>query len=413
MSISVVVLGQDPDLVRRIESYRGELMVVRVCQEIPEAVAACTSNRVDVLLVAEPGLMPAMEQVDYVQDRDVVLVLLATEVSPIPGVISAAPSGSAAELETLIAQGLRERELDRPSGGALGQGLMGAESGREPGRVSTFWSGAGSPGRSTLALNFAVEAAAAGESVVLIDADTYASSLAIQLGMLDEAAAVAQLCRVVDTGHFDAARLEAVLTTIQVGSSTLKVASGIPRASRWPEVRAASLRRAVAVLKEHHDRVILDVAAPVETDEQLSFDTYAPQRNGVSVEALRFSDEVIMVVAANSVGIPRAIRALDELAEAQLHPQLRILFNKVGSASSGRAPRRGISEAWERFGPSYPILGFLPDDHSVCQAAVLAGSSLLELAPRCALRSEIRALAGKKLPFRATTPNPKPGRERV
>ncbi len=28
--------------------------------------------------------------------------------------ISAAPSGSAAELETLIAQGLRERELDRP-----------------------------------------------------------------------------------------------------------------------------------------------------------------------------------------------------------------------------------------------------------------------------------------------------------
>lgn len=399
MSISVVVLGQDPVLVHRIESYRGEMMVVRVCQEISEAIAACASGMGQVLLVADPRLMPPMEQVDYMRELKVILVLLdELPVTP-PGVLCAAPTGSTADLENLISQGLRElTQANRFLGSAAG-GEAGAGE-RSEGIVSTFWGAVGSPGRSTVALNFAAESAAAGQKVILIDADTYGASIAVQLGLLDESAAVAQICRVVDAGNYDVSRLEAVCATLQVGQAVLKVATGIPRASRWPEVRGASLRRAVEVFKQHYDRVVLDVAAPIETDEQLSFDTNAPQRNGVSVEALRFSDEVYMVVAADSVGIPRAIRAIDELSDQQLNAPIRILFNKIGTATSGRSPRRGVSEAWERFGPSYPIVGFLPDDHQVCQAAVLAGSALLELSARCALRSEIYALTQKNLPFR-------------
>lgn len=401
MSISVVVLGGDSDVVHRIESYRGELIVVRVCEEVSEAVAACASGLADVLLIADPELLPPMEQIDYVRERHVVLVVLSSSPVAAPGVIDAAPNGSPAELETLITRGIKQDSL-RQANGTPGTGTMReATAQREPGTVTTFWGAVGSPGRSTLALNYAVEAAAAGQSVVLIDADTYGASIAVQLGLLDESASVAQLCRVVDSGHFDVSRLEAVCASIQAGPAVLKVATGIPRSSRWPEVRPASLRRAVGVLKQHYDQVILDVAAPVETDEQLSFDTHAPQRNGVTVEALHFSDEVVMVVAADSLGIPRAIRAVDELADHQLDPPLRILFNKIGTATAGRSPKRGVSEAWERFGPSYPIIGFLPQDQAVCQAAVLAGSALLELAPRCALRSEIRALTRANLPFRA------------
>ncbi|MCW4464402.1 chromosome partitioning protein [Glutamicibacter sp. MNS18] len=399
MSIPVVVLGQNPELVHRIESYRGDLMVARVCQEISEAVAACAAGVGQALIVSDPELMLPMEQVDYVREHEVVLVLLDDKPVSTPGVLSATPSGSAAELESLITRGLRQF-LD-----AVDSANPGTEDGvprqeRAKGSVTTFWGAVGAPGRSTLALNFAVEAAVAGQKVILIDADTYGASIAVQLGLLDESAAVAQICRVVDTGHYDVARLESVCKSLQVGSAVLTVASGIPRASRWPEIRAASLRRAVGVFKQHYDRVVLDVAAPVETDEQLSFDTRAPQRNGVTVEALHFSDEVFMVVAADSVGIPRAIRAIDELNEQQVAAPLRILFNKIGTAAAGRSPRRGVSEAWERFGPSYPIIGFLPDDHQTCQAAILAGSALLELAPRCALRSEIRALTQKNLPFR-------------
>lgn len=400
MSIPVVILGQDEDLVHRIESYHGDLMVVRVCQEIPEAVAACASGLGQVLLVADPQLMPPMEQIDYVHEHDVVLVVLDERHPVLPGVLNAPAAGSAAELETLIRRGL-QRLADPGNRAAAGTRSAPAQQPGTEGVVTTFWGAVGAPGRSTLALNYAVEAAAAGEKVILIDADTYGASIAVQLGLLDESASVAQICRVVDAGHYDVNRLEAVCSSLQVGNALLTVATGIPRASRWPEVRAASLRRAVAVFRQHYDRVVLDVAAPVETDEQLSFDTNAPQRNQATVAALHFSDEVIMVVAADSVGIPRAIRAIDELSDQQVAAPLRILFNKLGTASTGRSPRRGVSEAWERFGPSYPIIGFLPDDHQVCQAAVLAGSALLELAPRCALRSEIRALTQQNLPFRA------------
>ncbi|WP_431709662.1 AAA family ATPase [Glutamicibacter uratoxydans] len=399
MSISVVVLGDNQAVVHRIESYQGDLMVVRVCQEISEAVAACASGMGQVLLIADPQLMLPTEQVDFVRELDVMLVLLDEHPTSTPGVLSAAPTGSAADLEHLITRGLQEL--------AQAQRAQGIISPTEPttdehtnGIVTSFWGAVGSPGRSTLALNFAAEAAAAGQKVILIDADTYGASLAVQLGLLDESAAVAQICRVVDAGNYNISRLEAVCASLQVGSAVLRVATGIPRASRWPEVRAASLRRAVMVFREHYDRVVLDLSAPIETDEQLSFDTNAPQRNGVSVEALHFSDEVYMVVAADSVGIPRAIRAIDELNDQQFSVPLRILFNKIGTGSSGRSPRRAVSEAWERFGPSYPIVGFLPADHQVCQAAVLAGCALLELAPRCALRAEISSLTQKNLPFR-------------
>ena len=399
MSISVVVLGENQAVVHRIESYQGDLMVVRVCQEISEAVAACASGMGQVLLIADPQLMLPMEQVDYVRELDVMLVLLDEHPTSTPGVLSAAPTGSAADLEHLITRGLQELAQAERAQGVISPTVPPTDE-HTNGIVTSFWGAVGSPGRSTLALNFAAEAAAAGQKVILIDADTYGASLAVQLGLLDESAAVAQICRVVDAGNYNISRLEAVCASLQVGSAVLRVATGIPRASRWPEVRAASLRRAVMVFREHYDRVVLDLSAPIETDEQLSFDTNAPQRNGVSVEALHFSDEVYMVVAADSVGIPRAIRAIDELNDQQLSVPLRILFNKIGTGSSGRSPRRAVSEAWERFGPSYPIVGFLPADHQVCQAAVLAGCALLELAPRCALRAEISSLTQKNLPFR-------------
>ncbi|MCZ4151442.1 hypothetical protein BZG21_44440, partial [Escherichia coli] len=111
------------------------------------------------------------------------------------------------------------------------------------------------PGRSTVALNYAVEVAAAGKTVVLLDADTYAASIAIQLGLMDESASIAQLCRAIDAGTSDVARLDAACSLVQVGEATMRVATGIPRASRWPEVRASALRRAAMLLKVHYDYV--------------------------------------------------------------------------------------------------------------------------------------------------------------
>lgn len=397
MSISVVVLGNGEMLVRQIEGYRGELMVSRVCSDIAEAVGACEAGMADVLIVADQSLLPPMEQIDALLAQHTAVVLLAdsTKKQQIPDVLQLPADIAMADLEQRI--GTTLHSLSHPETPTAGNSRE--NSGKAPGqqgRIVSFWGAPGSPGRSTIALNYAAEAAEAGKTVVLLDADTYAASMAIQLGLMDESASIAQLCRVIDSGSTDISRLNAACSLIQVGEATLRVATGIPRSSRWPEVRASALRRASLHLKEHYDLVVLDLAPFIELDEQLSFDTQAPQRNAVTVEMLQCSDEIFMIVRADSVGIPRALRAIDELDESVPGLNPRIVFNRISAASTGQSPKRRLVEAWERFGPSHDIAGYLPNDTAACNAAVLAGSPLLEIASRCSLRTEIRLLTGIK-----------------
>ncbi|WP_404285754.1 CpaE family protein [Glutamicibacter arilaitensis] len=398
MSISVVVVGNDEQVVRQIEGYRGELMVTRVCEDIAEAIAACAVGVANVLLVSGRDLLPPQEQIDAVTSQQTVLVLLDEKPRTdgiVQGMLEVDASMPMLELELLVVQALRElKQLD-----VLGEGQNAEaveQDNSSTGKIVCFWGAAGSPGRSTVALNYAVEAALVGKSVVILDADTFAASISIQLGLLDESASIAQLCRVIDSGSREPARLEATCLSVEVGTAVLKVATGLPRASRWPEVRASALRRATSVLREHNDLVVLDVASPLELDEQLSFDTQAPQRNAVTVEMLRSSDEVFMVVAADSVGIPRALRAIDELADHIPGVNLQIVFNKLGTANTGHSPKRRLLETWDRFGPSHSIAGYLSQDVVSCNAALLAGSPLAEIAPKSTLRTEIRGLLGIK-----------------
>ncbi|GAA1413682.1 pilus biosynthesis protein CpaE [Glutamicibacter uratoxydans] len=398
MSLTVVILGREEHLVREVEGYRGELIVVRVCDEVPEAIAVCTVEAVDVLLIAQRSLVPPPEQLDDLKLQRTVVVLRDAdpqEQTAESGLIEVADNISMIDLEARIlhAQEFLHGHHDLAHDAASAQTRQAQE---HQGRMVCFWGASGSPGRSTLALNYAVEAAAQGQSVVIVDADTYAASIAIQLGLMDESASIAQICRVADSGAADPARLKAACMAVQVGGFVIQVATGIPRASRWPEVRAAALRRAIQALRSHHDMVVVDVAACIELDEQLSFDTQAPQRNAVTVEMLQCADEIFMVVAADSLGIPRAIRALDELEERVPGIEVKIIFNKVAVANSGRSPKRRVEEAWERFGPTHLIVGFLPNDNAVCSAAILAGSPLLEIAPKSSLRASIRQLAGIK-----------------
>lgn len=396
MSISVVVLGNDEHVVRRIEGYRGELIVTRVCEDVAEAIAACAVGAVDVLLVSGRELLPPVEQIDDMASYHTLLVLLdeapRTD-SAMQGILEVEPDISMIDLEPLVLRALRE--LTHPAGPESADLVPeGAAFDERTGKVVCFWGAAGAPGRSTVALNYAVEAALAGQTVVILDADTFAASISIQLGLLDESASIAQLCRVIDSGSNEPARLAATCLSVEVGTAVIKVATGLPRASRWPEVRASALRRATSVLREHHDLVVLDVASAIELDEQLSFDTQAPQRNAVTVEMLRSSDEVFMVVAADSLGIPRALRAIDEFEEQIPGVELQIIFNKLGTANTGHSPKRRLLEAWDRFGPRHTIAAYLPQDVVSCNAALLAGSPLAEIAPKSTLRTEIRDLVG-------------------
>ncbi len=62
-------------------------------------------------------------------------------------------------------------------------------------RVIAVWGPAGAPGRSTLAIELAVELVRGGRRVGLVDADTHAPSLASALGLADEGPGFASACR--------------------------------------------------------------------------------------------------------------------------------------------------------------------------------------------------------------------------
>ncbi|WP_255218714.1 P-loop NTPase, partial [Microbacterium paraoxydans] len=78
---------------------------------------------------------------------------------------------------------------------------------RAASRLTAIRGSHGAPGRSTIAVQLAVELARRGRRTALIDADTVAPSLALLLGMDDDAPGLAAACRRAEAGALDPAEL--------------------------------------------------------------------------------------------------------------------------------------------------------------------------------------------------------------
>ncbi|PYH00041.1 hypothetical protein CVV67_12630 [Arthrobacter stackebrandtii] len=240
-------------------------------------------------------------------------------------------------------------------------------------------------------MNLAAEEAAAGRSVMLIDADSYGASIAASLGLLDESASFAQACRSADQGALTTARLAKTATQLVFKGGALSLLTGLTRADRWPELRAAAVERVLKTARELAGLVVVDCGFALEDDEELSYDTVAPRRNAATLAVLAQADQVVAVGSGDPVGIPRLIRGLDELTRRLPGKEIAVVVNKVRRRAVGGAPEKALAQAWERFGPAQPISHFLPWDQELVDKALLEGRLLLELSPDAPLR---RAIAG-------------------
>ncbi|MFQ4147182.1 hypothetical protein AAGW05_00555 [Arthrobacter sp. LAPM80] len=268
-----------------------------------------------------------------------------------------------------------------------------AEAGAPPGTLVAVWGPIGSPGRTTLAVNLAAEQAAAGRSVLLIDADSYGASIAAVLGLLDESASFAQACRAADQGGFSAAQLAKTATQVVFSGGTFSLLTGLTRADRWPELRAAAVERVLDLARGMADLVVVDCGFALESDEELSYDTVAPRRNAATLMVLAQADIVYAVGNGDPVGIPRLIRGLHELGSACPAADVRVVVNKVRRRAVGGRPEKSLAQAWERFGPARGISHFLPWDPELTDRALLEGRLLLEIAADSALSRGIRAMS--------------------
>ncbi|MGY1641319.1 MinD/ParA family protein [Geodermatophilus sp. SYSU D00703] len=136
----------------------------------------------------------------------------------------------------------------------------------------------------------------------------------------------------------------------------------------------------------------MDCAFSLEEDEELSFDTAAPRRNGVTLTVLEAADTVLCVSGADPVALQRSIRALGDLRDVLPDVDPVVVVNQVRRGPVPGDPRREIAEALERFA-GHEVAFFLPADRRATDAALAAGRTLAEVATASPLRSELRALA--------------------
>ncbi|MGO1285824.1 MAG: AAA family ATPase [Brachybacterium sp.] len=252
------------------------------------------------------------------------------------------------------------------------------------GRLVAVWGPGGAPGRSTLAVNLAAEAAAAGADTVLVDADTYGPSQSQLLGVLDEAPGLVAAARAHDRDTLDPETMESLLPLVQ---PRLRLLSGIGVPGRWAELRRTSMDGVWAALARRGGLVLADVASLLEEDEELSYDTIAPQRNAAAISAIEASDAVIAVVTADPISITRLLREHSRLLELDVE-ELHVVVNRVGAPVPGDRVRELIASRIQ-----VASLTLLPDEPTACRTAAWDGALLAEAAPRSALRRGLRDLA--------------------
>lgn len=271
----------------------------------------------------------------------------------------------------------------------LGTPLRPPPPARGRGRVLAVWGPTGAPGRTSVAIGVADEAARLGVSTLLADADPYGGTVAQTLGLVDETAGLALACRAVSAGRIDTARLATFSRQLR---PNLRVLTGIGRADRWPELRPTGVTAVLEQARHLSALTVVDCGFSIEQDEELSYDTAAPRRNGATLAVLAAADAVLCVGAADPVGLQRLIRALDELRDVLPTIAPLVVVNRVRATVVPGEPEREIAAALRRWA-GVEASAYLPAAPAVLDLAMRTGATLAEAAPVSPLRLAVVRLA--------------------
>ncbi|MGY1824852.1 AAA family ATPase [Blastococcus sp. SYSU DS0541] len=406
---AVTGAGWESELVGALDRDDHGVTVVRRCVDVSDLLAAAaTGTGQAVLLSAELRRLDG-ETVARLHAAGVAVVGLvepgdeaAAQRLRRLGVAQVLPADADPEL---IARALRDAVSGVPAPGhdvadlraALpASGAPGASGERErprggQGRVVAVWGATGAPGRTTVAVGLADESARLGVPTLLVDADVHGGVVAQVLGLLDESPGLAGAARQAGLGTLDGAALAALAWAVR---PDLRVLTGLARADRWPELRPAAVAAVLDEARHLAQLTVVDCAFGVEDDEELSFDTAAPRRNGATLAVLEQADTVLCVSGADPVALQRCVRALDQLHDVLPDVEPELVVNQLRRGPVPGDPRQEVGDALARFTGRRPRF-FLPADRRATDAALAAGRTLAEAAAGSPLRAELRALAAQ------------------
>jgi len=220
--------------------------------------------------------------------------------------------------------------------------------------------------------------------------------VATAFGLLDESPGLAGACRMAANGRLDIGSLTTLCWSL---GDNLRLLTGIARADRWPEVRPSAIPVLLDIARQMAALTVIDCAFAVEADEEITFDTMAPRRNGATLAVLGDADVVLAVGSCDPAGMERLIRGLAELSDAVPEVSPGVVLNRY------RPSVASIDEAVaavDRFA-GVSVVGRLPEDRAATDRAWRRGVSLAEAAPRSPLRAATRELAITMLPSRDLT----------
>jgi Flp pilus assembly CpaE family ATPase len=143
--------------------------------------------------------------------------------------------------------------------------------------------------------------------------------------------------------------------------------------------------------------VVVDIGFCLEQDEELSYDTTAPRRNGATLAVLEQADVVLAVAAADPVGLQRFVRGYGDLRELVGGVEPVVVVNKVRQRVVPGDPVAEIAAALSRY-VGVTRIHPVPYDRQALDAAVAGGRSLTEAASGSAARKAIAALAQDLVP---------------
>lgn len=270
--------------------------------------------------------------------------------------------------------------------------------------VIAVWGPAGAPGRSTLAIELAVELARGGRHVGLVDADSHAPSIALTLGLADEAPGFAAACRQAELGGLDDRELTRI--SAPLGRTGVDVLTGLNRPSRWPELSDSRVGAALAACRTWADHTVVDVAASLERDEEIVSDLDGPRRNAATLAALRSADLVVAVAGADPVGVARFLRAYADLRATIGATPVAVIANRLRPGALGIDARGQVRRTLDRFGGIGDVW-FVPSDARAADAAILSAAPIADVAPRSSITLAVRRFVGE-----AVVPMAKPPRSR-
>ncbi|HEY0889691.1 MAG TPA: hypothetical protein VGE38_08785 [Nocardioides sp.] len=397
----------EPAALARLERTPG-LVVLKRCVDVDDLLAAAAAGQSDVAMLAvdAPGL-----------DATVVARLRHHGVHPVavvPATGSEAATARAARvgigrvvadddldrLPAVLSSAADPGDPDEPGDlqGAVDPGRPGSATdvpaaGGTRGRVIAVWGPAGAPGRTTVATALAAELARRSADTVLVDADPYGGAVAQTLGVLDEVSGLLGASRLTLTGQL--AGRDGLASVLRAVGPHLAVVTGLPRADRWAEVRPGALEELLTAARRV-GHVVVDTGFCLEEDPGLD-PGGRPGRNHLTLEALDAADDLVVVGAADPVGLTRLARGLAELRErglgAPVPVPVHVVVNRVRPTLGWRD--RDIADVAATVSRVVEPAGLhlLPEDRVAVDRAVASGRSLAEAAPDAPLSRACARLA--------------------